>query len=105
MKILIIYDNAGYIIDIRSDGSPLPSEPIGIPFIWAEIPLGKRIKITDGIGVDVTVIPNVAILEDIPKIELEILQAEQILQSSRASQKEIDDYAFQEYVLSQLPPV
>ena len=46
----------------------------GIPFLWVEIPTGKRLKVTDGIGVDVSVTPNVAILEDIPKTEIELLQ-------------------------------
>lgn len=73
MNTLIIYDNAGYIISIES-GSPLPREPQGIPFLWVEIPTGKRIKITDGIGVDVSVTPNVTFLEDIPKTELETAQ-------------------------------
>lgn len=64
MNTLIIYDSTVYVI---SQASGFVREPIGIPFIWAEIPGGKRIKITDGIGVDVSVTPNVAISEDIPK--------------------------------------
>lgn len=72
MNILIIYDGTGYII---SQMSGAVREPIGVPFLWVEVPTGKQIKITDGIGVDISVTPNVAILEDIPKTELEILQA------------------------------
>ena len=71
MNTLIIYDNTGYIIDIRS-GEPLPREPQGIPFIWVTIPTEQRIAITNGIGVDVSVTPNVAFLEDIPKTSEEI---------------------------------
>jgi len=102
MQTLIIYDNSGYIIDMIS-GVPLPREPQGVPFLWVEVPTGKQIKITNGIGVDVSVTPNVAILEDIPPTETEILQADLLSQSDRFSQKETDDYAFQEYVLSMLP--
>ena len=79
MNTLIIYDNTGYIIS-QGQGEPLPREPQGTPFIWAEIPTGQQLKITDGIGVDVSVTPNVAILEDIPKTELEIVK-EQVLAS------------------------
>jgi len=69
MRTLIVYDTTGYIIyqasgDIR--------EPMGIPFLWVDIPEGKRIA-----GVDLKATPNVAILEDIPKTELQ-LQKEQI---------------------------
>ena len=69
METLIIYDATGYII---SSSSGAIREPIGISFIWVTIPTGQQIKITDGIGVDVSVTPNVAILEDIPKTESEI---------------------------------
>ena len=71
MDTLIIYDSTGYVITLMS-GSV--REPVGIPFIWAVVPVGKRIKLTDGIGVDVSVTPNVAILEDIPKTKLEVMQ-------------------------------
>lgn len=69
---LIIYDNEGYVLSIQS-GSPLPREPIGVPFLWVDIPEGKQLKITDGIGVDVSTTPHQAILEDIPPTEVEIL--------------------------------
>ncbi|MBU3176102.1 hypothetical protein KPL47_06935 [Clostridium estertheticum] len=69
MNALLIYDSTGYIIS-KMSGSV--REPQGIPFIWVEIPEGKQIKTTDGIGVDVSVTPNVAILEDIPKTETEL---------------------------------
>ena len=73
MRTQIIYDNQGYILSIRQ-GEPEPREPIGVPFLWVEIPTGKQIKITDGIGVDVSVTPHQAILEDIPPSETEILK-------------------------------
>lgn len=59
-------------MSIRS-GEPAPREPIGVPFLWVDIPEGKQIKTTDGIGVDVSVTPHQVILEDIPKTEAEIL--------------------------------
>lgn len=69
---LIIYDETGYILSTRQ-GQPAPREPIGVPFLWVEIPQGKQIKITDGIGVDVSVTPHQPILEDIPKSETQLL--------------------------------
>lgn len=73
MNTLIIYDTTGYIL---STASGSVREPIGIPFIWATIPEGQQIKYTDGIGVDITVTPNIAILEDIPKTDMGKLQSE-----------------------------
>lgn len=75
MKTLIIYDNEGYILSTRS-GEPSPREPIGVPFLNVAIPEGKRIKTTDGIGVDVSVTPHQVILEDIPPTETDLLKAE-----------------------------
>lgn len=75
MKTLIIYDNEGYIISTRQ-GQPSPRIPVGVPYLYVEIPEGKRIKMTDGIGVDVTVTPHQVILEDIPPTEIEQLRLE-----------------------------
>ncbi|MBS4171949.1 hypothetical protein [Bacillus sp. FJAT-49736] len=72
MKTLVIHDNTGYVLSTIS-GEPSPREPIGVPFLWVDIPEGKRIKITDGIGVDVYVTPHKVILEDIPPTETELL--------------------------------
>ena len=97
MSTLVIYDSTGYILS-ATDGSA--REPVGIPFIWVEIPIGKRLKITDDklALIDVSVTPNVAILEDIPLTEMEIMQADQLLQASRSTQMEEDNEAFQSYV-------
>lgn len=70
---LIIYDNTGYILDTTA-GEPVPREPQGVPFLWVDIPQGKQLKIVDGIGVDVSVTPHQAILEDIPPTEVELLK-------------------------------
>lgn len=76
MRALIIHDNTGYVLSIKQGGAPEPREPIGVPFLWVEIPEGKQLKITDGIGVDVSVTPHQAILEDIPPTEIDLLKAE-----------------------------
>lgn len=75
MRTLIIYDDEGYIITIKS-GQPSPREPIGVPFLSVEIPQGKQVKTTDGIGVDVTKTPHELILEDIPPSETDLLKAQ-----------------------------
>src|SRR5690606_5152878 len=67
MSTLIIYDNEGYILSVRS-GEPAPREPVGVPFLWTEVPEGKRV-----VGVDVSVTPHQPIFEDIPPSETEIL--------------------------------
>lgn len=77
-KTLIIYDEEGHILSTRS-GQPAPREPIGVPFLWVDIPEGKRLKITDGIGVDTSVTPHQAILEDIPPTEIELLKDENLI--------------------------
>ena len=74
MKTLIIYDNEGYIISTRQ-GQPSPRVPVGVPYLEVEIPEGKRIKITDGIGIDVLVTPHQVILEDIPPTGLDEVKA------------------------------
>jgi len=72
MNTLVIYDELGSVLSIRS-GEPAPQEPTGVPFLWVEVPEGKQIKITEGIGVDVSVSPHQVILEDIPKTETELI--------------------------------
>lgn len=74
MNTLIIYDNAGYVISQMTGSVREPQG--GVQFLWAEIPEGKRLKITDGIGVDVSVTPHQAILEDIPPTEIEALRSD-----------------------------
>lgn len=73
MQTLIIYDETGYILSTRKS-EPAPREPIGVPFMWVEIPEGKQLKIIDGVGVDTTVTPHQVILEDIPKSETQLLK-------------------------------
>jgi len=67
MNTLIIYDNTGFIISTMGVGAREPQG--GVQFLWVDIPLGKRIKIIYNTLslIDVSVTPNVAILEDIPK--------------------------------------
>lgn len=75
MNTLVIHDTKGYILSTKS-GEPAPREPIGVPFLWVEIPSGKQIKYTNGIGVDVSVTPHQVILEDIPPSDIEKLRQE-----------------------------
>ena len=84
MNTLIIYDNTGYVISTMAGSIREPQG--GVQFLWAEIPEGKQLKITDGIGVDVSKTPHVAILEDIPKTEMELLKEQLTL-----TQMAVDD--------------
>lgn len=47
MQTLIIYDNTGFIISQMSGDV---REPIGIPFMWVEVPEGKYIVGVDTAG-------------------------------------------------------
>ncbi len=70
MKTLVIYDSTGYILSQMSGDA---REPVGIPFIWTEIPEGKRV-----VAIDVTKTPHEPILEDYPQPDIEKLQENQI---------------------------
>jgi hypothetical protein len=73
MQTLIIYDSEGYIISQMSGDV---REPIGIPFIWVEVPEGKRI-------VSVDPETDTPVYEDLPVPEIEILK-EQIATQEQA---------------------
>lgn len=73
MPNLIIYDNNGRIFLQVAGNYTKPQG--GIQFLEVEIPKGKQIKITDGIGVDVSVTPHEVILENIPPTEIEELRS------------------------------
>ena len=77
MKTLIIYDSQGYIISSITGSYRVPT---GVPFLELEIPIGKQIKYTNGIGVDVSVTPHQVILEDIPPSETEVLKQQMAMQ-------------------------
>ena len=87
MKTLIMYDAQGFIISNITGSYRVPT---GIPFLEVEIPEGKQIKYTDGIGVDVSKTPHEVILEDIPPSEIDLLKSEnEALKASQASQDEL----------------
>ena len=65
----IIYDKRGLIIS-QIQGSDLYT-PVGIPYLDIEIPEGKYVT-----GIDVLVTPDIAILEDLPKTEIQNLKEE-----------------------------
>lgn len=71
MKTLIIYDSKGYVLSNITGSYRVPN---GVPFLEVEIPLGKQLKYTDGIGVDVSKTPHEVILEDIPLSEIDQLK-------------------------------
>ena len=64
MQTLVIYDTTGYIISQMSGDV---REPVGIPFIWVEVPVGKRI-------VSVDPETGTPVFEDLPRSETEILK-------------------------------
>lgn len=66
MNTLIIYDSTGYII-YQATGSV--REPVGIPFMWVEIPEGKQ-----AVSVDISGETHIPIFEDLPKSETQLLQ-------------------------------
>lgn len=69
IKTLFIHDNEGVILSQQS-GQPAPRLPVGVPYIYEEVPEGKRVT-----GVDVSVTPNKLILEDIPPSETDMLKS------------------------------
>ncbi|MBY6789196.1 hypothetical protein HYH43_07060 [Clostridium botulinum] len=75
MKTLIIYDNTGYILMQQTGSYRVPEG--GVQYLELEIPTGKIVK---SINVD----KKEAILEDIPKSEVEILkeQVESLTQAN-----------------------
>lgn len=71
MKTLIIYDDNGYVLSNITGSYRVPT---GVPFLEVEIPQGKQIKYTNGIGVDVSVTPHQVVLEDTPPSEIDQLK-------------------------------
>ncbi len=63
MKTLVIYDTTGRII-YQGSGDVL--EPVGIPFLWLEIPTGKILK-----SIDTTKDVHAPMYEDMPKTEFD----------------------------------
>ena len=66
MHALIIYDQTGYII---SQLSGSVREPVGIPFMWVEVPEGKYVK-----SIDVSGETHVPIFENLAKSEIDKLR-------------------------------
>lgn len=70
MKTLIIYDESGYVLD-ETIGQPSPREPVGVPFLWVDIPENKYV-----VSVDTSVSPHQVILEDVAPTEVDLLKAQ-----------------------------
>lgn len=68
MNTLVVYDNTGFIISSISGDSSL-REPVGVPFLWVDVPQGKKVT-----GVDLTTTPHTAMLVDTPKTEIELFK-------------------------------
>lgn len=66
MNTLVIYDESGYII-FQASGSV--REPVGIPFMWVDIPKGKYLA-----SIDVSGETHIPVFEDLPKSETQLLQ-------------------------------
>jgi len=67
---LIIYDSTGYII---SQMSGSVREPIGVPYMWVEVPEGKYIK-----SIDVSGETHIPVFQDMPKTEVQQLKEENL---------------------------
>lgn len=79
MRTLIIYDNQGQIFSKIGGSYILPNG--GVQFLEIDIPDNKTVN-----KVDTTLTPHMAILEDVPKSEVDLLK-EQI----NTMQKALDD--------------
>lgn len=75
MKLLIIYDTTGFIV---FQGAGSVREPVGIPFLWVEIPEGKRL-----ISIDVSGETHKPVFENLPKTEVQLL-SEKVVDSEQA---------------------
>lgn len=67
MKTLVIYDNTGKIFTLSTGAYTVPQG--GIQHLEVEVPEGKTIT-----GVDVSLTPHKAIIKDLPKTEVQLLQ-------------------------------
>lgn len=85
MKTLVIYDETGVIIS-QMQGSSL-REPVGIPFIWIEIPTDKTLK-----SIDVSETEHNPVYGDLPKPETQKLQelVDQLIIDNLNMQQQID---------------
>ncbi|WP_427107721.1 hypothetical protein [Lysinibacillus xylanilyticus] len=67
MDTLLIYDELGHFIS-ATNRTPSTMEPVGVPFMWIDVPDGKIIKVdSEGIAVDVSVTPHTVELEDVSR--------------------------------------
>lgn len=57
MRTLIIYDNTGHILAVIGGDA---YEPVGVPYMWVEVPADKYI-----VGVDVSNVIHTPVYEDV----------------------------------------
>lgn len=83
MEYLVVYDSTGFILS-QMGGSV--REPQDIPFIWVEIPQGKKL-----IKIDTSKNPHVPVFEDIAPSPIDLLKQEvQGLQEQLIEQQTIN---------------
>ncbi|WMJ88850.1 hypothetical protein [Anaerocolumna sp. MB42-C2] len=80
MKSLIIYDNTGKLY-YQASGNV--NEPIGLPFMWVEIPEGKYIN-----RIDTLITPHQPIYWDINSLDLDTCTIEELKAYQIAKSKE-----------------
>ena len=66
MNMLVIYDQEGYII---SQMSGSVREPVGVPFMWVDVPEGKYLE-----SIDVSGTEHIPIFADLPKSQMQLMQ-------------------------------
>ncbi|NLU52387.1 MAG: hypothetical protein GXX10_05945 [Clostridiaceae bacterium] len=70
MNTLIIYDSTGYVI---SQASGSVREPVGVPFMWVEVPQSKYVQ-----SIDVSGEEHTPVFVDLPKSETQLLREENL---------------------------
>ncbi|WP_227397377.1 hypothetical protein [Jeotgalibacillus aurantiacus] len=71
MNSLIIYDNEGTLISVKNQ-TPAPPEPVGVPFLWVDVPNGKYVE-----HVNVSGEIHTPVFVDYPKSEIDVLKEQQ----------------------------
>lgn len=60
MNVLAVHDTTGRLLMMES-GTIAPKEPVGVPFIWVEVPEGKMLE-----SINVSTKPATPIFIDLP---------------------------------------
>lgn len=90
MSTLVVYDAEGYVLYYATGEVRVP---VGVPFLWVEVPVGKYVA-----SVDVTREQHEVVFEDKPK------SAEQLQIESLQARQEASDAAIGELTLLIMTP-